>query len=141
MSRIDRFSTDGFICALLAPARAVFKVVQLPDDVARRMPGDAGDRAQPFEIGAMTGSAPYCLVAARREDPAFFNTSGRNIGNEAGSRVTADELCEIFRHLNNTLTDCLLLVGIQSRQKPAAHDGFWHHFGFNDPYHRSRLQG
>src|SRR6185436_9523761 len=111
-----------------AGARAVLDVVELAHDIAGRAPGDRGQVSQTFQIGTMADRALQGLACATRADQSFTSrdAADRHVGDEVRSRVAVFELLEIFGHLDDALTDRLLLAGIGSGEKPSGYDRLRH---------------
>src|SRR5262245_16521438 len=144
MSSTVSFSTVGFMRGLLIPVRAPrLKSLELAHDVARWAARDARDRPQSLEIGAMTDSALNGLAptSTGRERLALLDRAGRDIGDEARPRVATHEAFQIFRHLDDTLTDRLPTARARGRQMPAGDVGSRDGVGFDHLDDRSRLQG
>ena len=66
-------------------ARAVLEIVELADEIGRRATGNAGDRANSFQFGAVTDRALHGLAGAarRRQLATFRDGAGRDVGYKA----------------------------------------------------------
>ena len=70
----------------------------------------------------------------------FGDAAKWHIGDELRSRVTIFKLFEIFGHLNDPLTDGLLLTGLQGGEEHAGGKGLGDTIGFDNPDIRSRFE-
>src|SRR6516225_3682526 len=82
----------------------------------------------------MTNGALDCLALATRADErlAFLNTPVWHIRDEMRTRIAADKLFQVLRHLNNAKTDGLRFPSLQISQVPAVNVGLGHRVRFND---------
>ena len=90
----------------------------------------------------MTSAAGNGLATAsiRRERLTFLDAADGDVSDETSSCVATDELFQVFRDLDDTLANWLLLAGFHGSQIPSGDIGLRHHVGFDDPNDRFRLQ-
>src|SRR5688572_27186862 len=99
--------------------------MQLPYEITWRTARESGNRAQPFEVRAMTHGALRGLSAAiRRERLALLDTSGRNVSHKSRPRI-AQVLCflGVLGHFDYALSN-RFLAGLRAlkRKKQTCRD-------------------
>ncbi len=84
----------------------------------------------------LNGFAP---ASTGDERLTFLDTADRHIRYESRSWVTMFKLFQIFRHLDDTLADWLLVASFQRGQKPSGDIALRDGLGFDDPNYRFRF--
>src|SRR5205807_5571641 len=96
-------------------ACAVLDVIELAHDIARRTAGDRREASQTFQLRPMADGTWQGLARTAGADQGgtFGDAAYGHIGDDPRSRVTIFKLFEIFGHLDDPLTDGLLLTSVR----------------------------
>src|SRR5579872_1614438 len=86
-----------------AVARAILEVVELTEEIHRRMSRDGRHFAQAVERWTMTDHTlnRFSTASGRHEFLAFSQAALRNIGNKSGMRIAALRPGNILRQLDD----------------------------------------
>jgi hypothetical protein len=100
----------------------VLHVLQLLNEVARRTAGDSRYWAKAFENRPVTDSAlcRFSVATGVRKRLAFRNAADRDVRNKFGVRVTGFKSLQIFRDLNDAVSNRLYVPVVDgARNHPA----------------------
>src|SRR5271165_101104 len=120
----------------------MLKVIELPDDAARRPSRDARYGAKSPEIGPMAYSAPggFAVAAGGDQPLTLRDAADRHIRYEFGSGISGFELFQILWHLDDALANRLFIAVIDGGKEPTGDIGLRDHARFRDRDHFFRLE-
>src|SRR5579864_8086530 len=116
-----------------AVARAILEVVELTEEIHRRMSRNGGHLAQAVERWAVTDRAlnRFSAASGRHEFLAFGQAALRNIGNESGMRIAALRPGNILRQLYDAIANGLVTgAGQRHAHQMLVDESLWHAIGF-----------
>jgi hypothetical protein len=99
----------------------VLHVLQLPSEVAWRTAADSRYWAKAFEIRPVTDSTlcRFAVATSVRQRLAFRNAADRDVRNKFGVRVAGFKSLQIFRDLNDALSNRLYVPVVNRSEEPS----------------------